>query len=163
MFPELHYLWCGNGILGRRLWIVYLWKCCCRLVAHPIIHAPFSHTLRDTLLLPNTLLQALTDAHSNIEGKFRQWWQLRCASGGWSVLLLLVSLVVKLWLSFGGWWWWLKIESKQRYMIWLNKKEVENCESSQVALGYSYAPVRNLHYWTALRTPEGLLKRKSFF
>lgn len=82
VFPELHYLWCGNGFLGKRFWTAYFWNSCCWHVAHSIIHASLSHPLRDTLL-PDTLLRALTDSHSNTSGKLRPWWQLSCVSAGW--------------------------------------------------------------------------------
>lgn len=82
-FPELHYLWRGNGLLGKRFWIAYFWNLCCWYISHSIIYASLSHTPRN-ILLPNTLLQALTDSHFNILGKLRKLCQFSCVSVGWA-------------------------------------------------------------------------------
>lgn len=124
MFPELHYLWCGNRLLGKRFWIAYFWNPCCWYVAHSIIYASLSHTLRN-ILLPNTLLQALTDSHLNILGKLRTLWQFSSVSVGWAGASPFdITDGETMALFWRGWW--LKA-SKQASMIrdlTVNKKEV---------------------------------------
>lgn len=160
--PEVHYLWCGNGLLGKRFWIVYFGNCCCWHVAHSIMHASLPHTERHLAASKHfvTSLDRLPFEHirkikTMMASQLCLRWMVWCFSfdvtGGETVALIWGVMVV------------VKDSMQAKLYDWFNKNEAENYEGAQVAVGYSHAPVRNLHYWTALRTPEGLQKRKIFF